>query len=70
MLRVARKLGEKYPVTVMPTFLGAHALPPEYEGKSDQYVYIQHPKSHVFVNLFVQFSRLERYGPITIQPQV
>jgi imidazolonepropionase len=38
MLRVARTLGEKYPVTVMPTFLGAHALPPEYEGQSDQYI--------------------------------
>ena len=38
MLRVARALGEKYPVTVMPTFLGAHALPPEYEGQSDQYI--------------------------------
>jgi imidazolonepropionase len=38
MLRVARRLGEKYPVTVVPTYLGAHALPPEYEGKSDQYV--------------------------------
>jgi imidazolonepropionase len=38
MLRVARTLGQKYPVTVMPTFLGAHALPPEYEGKSDQYI--------------------------------
>lgn len=38
MLRVARMLGEKYPVTVMPTFLGAHALPPEYEGQSDQYI--------------------------------
>jgi imidazolonepropionase len=38
MLRVARKLGERYPVTVIPTFLGAHALPPEYEGKSEQYV--------------------------------
>ena len=38
MLRVARKLGEKYPLTVMPTFLGAHALPPEYEGQSDQYI--------------------------------
>ena len=32
--------------------------------------YIQHPKSRVFVNLFVQFSRLERYGPITIRPPV
>ncbi len=38
MLRVAHELGKRYPVTVMPTFLGAHALPPEYEGKSDQYV--------------------------------
>jgi imidazolonepropionase len=38
MLRVARTLGEKYPVTVMPTFLGAHALPPEYEGQSDPYI--------------------------------
>ena len=38
MLRVACKLGERYPVTVVPTFLGAHALPPEYEGQSDQYI--------------------------------
>ncbi|MFC1880158.1 imidazolonepropionase [Thermodesulfobacteriota bacterium] len=38
MLRVARQLGEKYPVTVVPTYLGAHALPPEFEGKSDDYI--------------------------------
>jgi len=38
MLRVARKLGENYPVTVVPTYLGAHALPPEFEGRSDEYV--------------------------------
>ncbi len=38
MLRVACKLGERYPATVVPTFLGAHALPPEYEGQSDQYI--------------------------------
>jgi imidazolonepropionase len=38
MLRVACKLGEKYPVSVVPTYLGAHALPPEYEGQSDQYI--------------------------------
>jgi imidazolonepropionase len=38
MLRVARRLGEKFPVTVMPTFLGAHALPPEYEGRPDDYI--------------------------------
>lgn len=30
MLRVARRLGEELPVTVCTTFLGAHALPPEF----------------------------------------
>jgi imidazolonepropionase len=38
MLRVARQLGEKYPVTVVPTYLGAHALPLEYEGRRDDYI--------------------------------
>jgi imidazolonepropionase len=38
MLRTARRLGEIFPVTVMPTFLGAHALPPEYDGRSDAYI--------------------------------
>lgn len=32
-LRVARRLGEAYGVTVRTTFLGAHALPPEYAGQ-------------------------------------
>ncbi len=32
-LRVARRLGEAFGVTVCTTFLGAHALPPEYAGK-------------------------------------
>ena len=30
MLRVARRLGGDYPVTVCTSFLGAHAVPPEY----------------------------------------
>ncbi len=38
MLRVTRRLGKAYPVTVFPTFLGAHALPPEFEGRSDDYI--------------------------------
>ncbi|GAB2878548.1 imidazolonepropionase [Paraburkholderia jirisanensis] len=38
MLRVARQLGERYPVTVYTTFLGAHALPPEYAGRADDYI--------------------------------
>ena len=38
MLRVARQLGENYPVDVITTFLGAHALPSEYAGRSDAYI--------------------------------
>lgn len=38
MLRVARQLGQDYPVNVVTTFLGAHALPVEYAGRSDDYI--------------------------------
>lgn len=38
MLRVARRLGELRPVRVLTTLLGAHALPAEYAGRSDDYV--------------------------------
>ena len=37
-LRVARRLGEALGVTVRTTFLGAHALPPEYAGRSQAYI--------------------------------
>jgi len=38
MLRVARRLGQNLPVSVRTTFLGAHALPPEYKGQPDAYI--------------------------------
>ena len=38
MLRVARRLERLLPITVRTTFLGAHALPPEYQGKPDEYI--------------------------------
>jgi imidazolonepropionase len=37
-LRVARRLGRDHGVTVRTTFLGAHALPPEYAGRSSDYI--------------------------------
>ena len=37
-LRVARRLGQALGVTVRTTFLGAHALPPEYAGRSGDYI--------------------------------
>ena len=38
MLRVARSLGAAHPVSVQTTFLGAHAVPPEFADRSDNYV--------------------------------
>jgi imidazolonepropionase len=38
ILRVARRLGELARVEVRTTFLGAHALPPEYQGRADAYI--------------------------------
>ncbi|MBI5270394.1 MAG: imidazolonepropionase [Burkholderiales bacterium] len=37
-LRVARRLGRELPLTVRTTSLAAHALPPEYEGRADDYI--------------------------------
>ena len=37
-LRAARTAGEVLPVDVRTTFLGAHALPPEYAGRQGAYV--------------------------------
>ena len=37
-LRVARSLGAIHPVSVQTTFLGAHAVPPEFVGRTDDYV--------------------------------
>lgn len=38
MLRVAREIGRRTGLNVRTTFLGAHALPPEYAGRSDDYI--------------------------------
>ena len=38
MLRVAKRLGEQTGVEVSPTLLAAHAIPPEFTGRADDYV--------------------------------
>lgn len=38
MLSAARKLGEHRAVEIQTTFLGAHALPPEYKDRADDYI--------------------------------
>jgi imidazolonepropionase len=38
MLEALGELGREHPVEVVPTFLGAHEIPPEYAGKTEDYV--------------------------------
>jgi imidazolonepropionase len=38
MLRVARKVGREFPVTVRTTLLAAHTVPPEYAGRASEYI--------------------------------
>ena len=37
-LHIARRLGAELPLTVRTTCLSAHALPPEFEGRADDYI--------------------------------
>jgi len=38
MLRAARRLADLRDVTIKTTYLGAHAVPPEYAGRDDDYI--------------------------------
>lgn len=38
MLKVAHILSEEHPIDVVPTFLGAHAIPEEYQERREDYV--------------------------------
>lgn len=37
-LEAIQILNEEHPIELIPTFLGAHAVPPEYENRTDKYV--------------------------------
>ncbi len=63
ILTVARMLDKNLAITVVPTFLGAHATPPEYKNDSDGYIdyiistmlpVIANKKLAVFVDAFCE----------------
>ena len=37
-LSIARKLGQELPLTVCTSYLAAHAVPPEFDGRPDDYI--------------------------------
>ncbi len=38
MLETIKKLGDDYPADLVPTYMGAHAVPQEYAGRADDYL--------------------------------
>ena len=38
LLRISREIGRRMPVSIVNTFMGAHGLPPEYDGDPDGYI--------------------------------
>jgi imidazolonepropionase len=38
MLEVIKDVDKKHPMTVVPTFLGAHVVPPEFKDQADKYI--------------------------------
>jgi len=38
MLEVVRRLNERYPADLVPTFMGAHVVAPEFRGRPDEYI--------------------------------
>ncbi|UUX48579.1 imidazolonepropionase [Nisaea acidiphila] len=38
MLRAARRIGEQRQVRIRTSYLGAHAVPPEFKGRADDYI--------------------------------
>jgi imidazolonepropionase len=51
-LKVARDLAQRAPVNVRTTLLAAHALPPEYVGRADDYI------GHVVEHIIPEAARL------------
>ncbi len=63
ILRVLRTVSSRGPLEIVPTFLGAHAVPPEFKGRKDEFVErvcatmiprVAEEKLAVFVDLFCE----------------
>ena len=52
-LQVARELTQHHPISVVTTLLAAHALPPEFAGRADDYI------DHVVQHIIPEAARLK-----------
>lgn len=68
MLEAINELNKEEVITILPTFLGAHALPPEYKNKKSEYVrlvidkmipYVSNHKLAIFCDVFCEQGYFE-----------
>lgn len=72
MLHVARALGRDHGVQVRSTFLGLHAVPPEFEGQTEHYVdacleWLARLHSHHLVDAVDAFCETIAFSPAQVQ---
>jgi len=69
MLQAIAELNATHPADLIPTFLGAHAVPPEYQGRTDEYVdlvveemlpAVRDRKSPIFCDVFCEAGVFDR----------
>jgi imidazolonepropionase len=60
MLQVIADLDVQHPADVIPTFLGAHAVPPEFKGRTDDYVNLVINEMLPVVQTAVKDARINR----------
>lgn len=65
-LEVVRSLGSKHPVSLVPTFMGAHEIPPEY--RTERRAYIELLKNKIMPE--VRKRRLAEFFDIFCEPSV
>ena len=62
MLRAIRKLNALQPIALVPTFLGAHAVPPEYRNRRSRYVDL------IVRRMIPAAARLARFCDVFCEP--
>ncbi|MFN8527325.1 MAG: imidazolonepropionase [Anaerolineae bacterium] len=67
LLMVIFDLMQRHRVDIVPTFLAAHAVPPEYKGRTDEYVDLVCREMIPSVGSWFSFARMG-YGDMGIDP--
>lgn len=63
-LRVMERLNAEHPIDLVPTFMGAHAVPAEYKGKEDDFV------DHIIDEMLPAVAELAEFNDVFCEKNV